>query len=108
MYLYRTQPNKELHMRFSRRFQPFKSTTKQNKAKGTIKSVTIEFQVRPHAIDQFSETLFAAREVVRLGLGKNAQAMRWGIRVADVPASRIDALRSHATSMGAKRWWISN
>ena len=95
-------------MRFSRRFQPFKSTTKQNKAKGTIKSVTIELQVRPHAIDQFSETLFAAREVVRLGLGKNAQAMRWGIRVADVPASRIDALQSYATSMGAKRWWISN
>ena len=95
-------------MRFSRRFQPFKSRTKRNKTKGTIKSVTIELQVRPHAIDQFSETLFAAREVVRLGLGKNAQAMRWGIRVADVPASRIDALRSHATSMGAKRWWISN
>ena len=46
--------------------------------------------------------------MVRLGLGKDAQAMRWGIRVTDVPARRIDALRSHATSMGAKRWWISN
>ncbi len=95
-------------MRFSRRFKPFYATTNQNKTKGTYKSVTIELQVRPHAIDQFSETLFAAREVVRLGLGKNAQAMRWGIRVTDVPASRIDALRSHATSMGAKRWWIAN
>jgi hypothetical protein len=95
-------------MRFSRRFKTLHTVTKQTKTKGTIKSVMIEFQVRPHAIDQFSETLFAAREVVRLGLAKNAQAMRWGIRVTDVPASRIDALRSHATSMGAKRWWISN
>ena len=95
-------------MRFTRRFKAFHATTKQNKAKGTIKSVTIEFQVRPDAIDLFSETLFAAREVVRLGLGKDAQAMRWGIRIADVPASRIDELRSHAASMGARRWWISN
>ena len=95
-------------MRFSRRFKTLHTVTKQNKTKGTIKSVTIELQVRPHAIDQFSETLFAAREVVRLGLGKDAQAMRWCIRVADVPASRIDELRSHAPSMGAKRWWISN
>ena len=95
-------------MRFSRRFKAFHATTKQNNAKGTIKSVTIELQVRPHAIDQFSETLFAAREVVRLGLGKDAQAMRWGIRVADVPASRIDELRGLANSMGARRWWIAN
>ncbi len=95
-------------MRFSRRFKALHTITKQTKTKGTIKSVTIEFEVRPNAIDQFSETLFAAREMVRLGLGKDAQAMRWGIRVTDVPASRIDALRSHATSMGARRWWISN
>jgi len=95
-------------MRFSRLFKAFHSITKQNKIKGTIKSVTIEFQVRPHAIDQFSEILFAAHEVVRLGLGKNAKAVRWSIRVVDVPASRIDELRSHATSMGAKRWRISN
>ena len=95
-------------MRFSRRFKALHTKTKQTKTRGTIKSVTIELEVRPNAIDQFSETLFAAREVVRLGLGKNATAMRWGIRVADVPASRIDELRSHATSMGAKRWWISN
>ena len=32
----------------------------------------------------------------------------YGTRFVDVPASKIDALRSHATSMGAKRWWISN
>ena len=95
-------------MRFSRRFKALHTITKQTKTKGTIKSVTIEFQVRPNAIDPFSETLFAARQVVRLGLGKNAQAMRWGIRIADVPASRIDELRSHAASMGARRWWIAN
>ena len=95
-------------MRFSRRFKALHTITKQTKTKGTIKSVTIEFQVRPNAIDPFSETLFAARAVVRLGLGKDAQAMRWGIRVADDPASRIDELRSHATSMGARLWWISN
>ena len=95
-------------MRFSRRFKALHTVTKQNKTNGTIKSFTIELEVRPHAIDQFSETLFAARDVVRLGLGKNAKAVRWGIRVIDVPASRIDALQSYATSMGAKRWWISN
>jgi len=95
-------------MRFSRRFKAFHRITKRNKTKGTLKSVTIEFQARPNAIDPFSETLFAAREVVRLGLGKDAQAMRWGIRIADVPTSRIDELRSHAASMGARRWWISN
>jgi hypothetical protein len=95
-------------MPFSRLFKALKPTTKRIKTKGTIKSVTIEFQVRPDAIDPVSETLFAAREVVRLGLGKDAHTMRWGIRVIDVPASRIDELQSHATSMGAKRWSISN
>ena len=65
-------------MRFSRRFKALHAITKRNKTKGTIKSVTIEFQVRPNAIDPVSETLFAAREVVRLGLGKDAHAMRWG------------------------------
>ena len=59
-------------MRFSRRFKPFHSITN-----GTIKSVTIEFQFRTNAIEPFSKTLFAAREVVRLGLGKDAHTMRW-------------------------------
>ncbi len=95
-------------MRFSRRFKPIHRITKRNKTNGTIKSVTIEFQFRTNAIEPFSKTLFAAREVVRLGLGKDAHTMRWGIRIADVPASRIDELKSHATSMGARRWWISN
>jgi len=42
MYLYSTQPNKELLMRFSRRFKAFHRITKRNKTKGTIKNVTSE------------------------------------------------------------------
>ena len=95
-------------MRFSRRFKPFRTKNSTKNATGTIKSVTIELTLRPNAIDPFSETLFAAREVVRLGLGKHAEALGWGIRVASVPAYKLDDLRNHAKSMGAKRWWVSD
>jgi len=73
-----------------------------------IKSVTIELSVRENKLDVISEMLFAAREVVKLGLAKDAQAMPWGIRVIGVRADRLDDLQQHAASMGAKRWWISD
>jgi hypothetical protein len=73
-----------------------------------IKTVTIELGVRPNKIDPFAETLFAAREVVKLGLAKYAEAMPWGIRAVGVPANRLQELQSHAKSMGASRWWIVN
>ena len=72
-----------------------------------IKSVTIELSIREDKLDTISETLFAAREVVKLGLARDAQAMPWGIRVVGVPANRLDDLKRHAESMGANRWWIS-
>ena len=72
-----------------------------------IKSVTIELSIREDKLDTISETLFAAREVVKLGLARDAQAMPWGIRVVGVPANRLDDLMRHAESMGANRWWIS-
>jgi hypothetical protein len=73
-----------------------------------IKSVTIELGVCPNKIDPFAEALFAARDVVKLGLAKSAEAMPWGIRAVGVPANRLQDLRSHAKSMGASRWWIAN
>ena len=73
-----------------------------------IKSVTIELSIREDKLDTISETLFAAREVVKLGLARDAQAMPWGIRVVGVPANRLDDLKRHAESMGANRWWISD
>lgn len=73
-----------------------------------IKTVTIELVVGPNKIDPFAETLFAARDVVKLGLAKNAVAMPWGIQAVGVPANRLQELRSHAKSMGASRWWIAN
>ena len=72
-----------------------------------IKSVTIELSIREDKLDTISETLFAAREVVKLGLARDAQAMPWGIRVVGVPANRLNDLKRHAESMGANRWWIS-
>jgi hypothetical protein len=72
-----------------------------------IKSVTIELSIREDKLDTISETLFAAREVVKLGLARDAQAMPWGIRAIGVPANRLDDLMRHAESMGANRWWIS-
>ncbi len=72
-----------------------------------IKSVTIELSVRENKIDVISEMLFAAREVVKLGLAKDAQAMPWGIRAIGVPEHRLDELKEHAQSMGANRWWVA-
>ena len=73
-----------------------------------IKSVTIELSIREDKLDTISETLFAAREVVKLGLARDAQAMPWGIRAIGVPADRLNDLKKHAESMGASRWWISD
>ena len=77
------------------------------KTKKKIKSVTIELSVRENKLDAISESLFAAREVVKLGFAKNAVAMPWGIRAVDVPANRLDDLKYHAESMGANRWWVT-
>jgi hypothetical protein len=77
------------------------------KTKKKIKSVTIELSVRKNKVDAISESLFAAREVVKLGFAKDAEAMPWGIRVVGVPANRLDDLKYHAKSMGANRWWIT-
>ena len=73
-----------------------------------IKSVTIELSIREDKLDTISETLFAAREVVKLGLARDAQAMPWGIRAIGVPADRLNDLKRHAESMGANRWWIAD
>ena len=72
-----------------------------------IKNVTIELSTRQNKLDPVSETLFAAREVVKLGLAKDAIAMPWGIQAIGVPTHRLNDLRNHAKSMGANRWWIS-
>jgi len=72
-----------------------------------IKSVTIELSVRENKIDVISEMLFAAREVVKLGLAKDAQAMPWGIRAIGVRADRLADLQQYAASMGSKRWWVT-
>ena len=77
------------------------------KTKKKIKSVTIELSVRKNKVDAISESLFAAREVVKLGFAKDAVAMPWGIRVVGVPANRLDDLKNHAESMGANRWWVT-
>ena len=101
--------NRELQTRFSdtetRLFIP---KTQIHFKSRMIKSVTIKLSVRPNKIDPFAETLFAAREVVKLGLAKSAEAMPWGIRAVGVPANRLQELQSHAKSMGASRWWIVN
>ena len=73
-----------------------------------IKCVTIELSIRENKLDAISETLFAAREVVKLGLARDAQAMPRGIRVVGVPAIRLDDLTLYAESMAAHRWWITN
>ncbi len=73
-----------------------------------IKSVTIELCVREDKLDPISEAMFAAREVVKLGLAKDAVAMSWGIKALGVPENRLKDLRNHAQSMGANRWWVSN
>ena len=77
------------------------------KTKKKIKSVTIELSVRENKLDAISESLFAAREVVKLGFAKDAVAMPWGIQVVGVPANRLDDLKHHAKSMGANRWWVT-
>ena len=77
------------------------------KTKNKIRSVTIELSVRENKLDPISESLFAAREVVKLGFAKDAVAMPWGIRVVGVPANRLDDLKNHAESMGANRWWVT-
>jgi hypothetical protein len=101
--------NKELQTRFSNILtQLFIPTSLTDSNLRMIKCVTIELGIRPNKVDPFSETLFAAREVVKLGLAKNAEAMPWGIRAVGVPANRLEDLRSHAKSMGASRWWIAN
>ncbi len=73
-----------------------------------IKSVTIELCTRDNKIDPIAETLFAAREVVKLGLAKDAIATHWGIQAIGVPENRLEDLRNHAQAMGANRWWVSN
>ena len=96
-------------MRFSNTVtRLFIPVTQRHSKSRMIKSVTIQLSVRPNKIDPFAETLFAAREVVKLGLAKNAEALPWGIRAVGVPANRLEDLRSHAKSMGASRWWIAN
>jgi len=85
-----------------------KNTIKRLTPPKMIKSVTIELSVRENKIDVISEMLFAAREVVKLGLAKDAQATPWGIRAVGVRADRLADLQQHAALMGAKRWWISD
>jgi len=87
---------------------PFLNTLKRFTRPNLIKSVTIELNIRKNKLDAMSETLFAAREIVKLGLAKDAQAMPWGIRAVGVPANRLDDLKHHAESMGANRWWIAD
>jgi hypothetical protein len=84
------------------------NTLERLKKEKVIKSVTIELSVRQNKVDPIAETLFAAREVVKLGLAKDAVAMPWGIRAVGVPEHRLEDLRNHAYSMGANRWWVSN
>ena len=96
-------------MRFSNTVtRLFIPETQRHSKSRMIKTVTIELGVRPNKIDPLAETLFAAREVVKLGLAKYAEAMPWGIRAVGVPADRLQELQSHAKSMGASRWWIAN
>jgi len=87
---------------------PFLNPIKRFTRNKMIKCVTIELSIRENKLDAISETLFAAREVVKLGLARDAQAMPWGIRVVGVPANRLNDLKRHAESMGANRWWISD
>jgi len=86
---------------------PLKNTIKRLTPPRMIKSVTIELSVRENKIDVISEMLFAAREVVKLGLAKDAQAMPWGIRAIGVRADRLADLQQYAASMGSKRWWVT-
>ena len=87
---------------------PFLNPIKRFTRTKLIKSVTIELSVRKNKLDGISEILFAAREIVKLGLARDAQAMPWGIRAIGVPANRLNDLKKHAESMGASRWWISD
>jgi hypothetical protein len=87
---------------------PFLNTIKRFTRPKLIKSVTIELSIRENKLDGISETLFAAREIVKLGFAKNAEAMPWGIRAFNVPTDRLNDLKRHAESMGANRWWIAD
>lgn len=96
-------------MRISTRFRPLlRKSEYATSDSRMIKSIFIKFRVRPNSLDPFTATLFAAREVVKLGLAKRAVATPWGIYAESVPANRLKDLRSHSKSMGASRWWIAN
>lgn len=85
-----------------------KQKTKKSRQTRFIRSINIELCVQPKSNESLPITVFAAREIVKLGLAKRAKAIPSGIRVVGVRENQIEELLSHTKSMGASRWWIAN